>query len=390
MAELIPGDFAGFAYQTRMSKAKTVIRIPARSCAKTKAPLITTKPIRAARITPQILSSRSHAAGIHQSKMKLPLTIVFLSLVALTGAAPALDYKVPEWYKLQEGRPEMGNMHGDVAVASNGEVYVSVMDPKAALQVYAPDGRFLRNVPNAPADFHGFVIHKEADGEFIYGPRLGAGNILKLTLDGAEVLNIPASAIPDEFKNKDKEGRPIVRLTGMDVAPNGDLFVTDGYASDYVHHFDKTGKYLNSFGGKKEPYNFKTLHKIAIDTRFDPPRIIGCDRANGRVVHMSLEGDFLGVVASGLLLPAAVAIHGDYAAIGELKGRITVLDKAGQILTQFGANTAADETGNNKTEPSKWRPGIVTAPHGIAFNDHGDIFVSEYNIYGRVHRFNQE
>ena len=90
----------------------------------------------------------------------------------------------------------MGNMHGDVAVSSNGEVYVSVMDPKAGLQVYAPDGKFLRNVPDAPADFHGFVIHKEADGEFIYGPRLGTGNILKLTLDGKEVLNIPSLGHP--------------------------------------------------------------------------------------------------------------------------------------------------------------------------------------------------
>ena len=157
----------------------------------------------------------------------------------------------------------------------------------------------------------GSSFTRTPDGEFIYGPRLGAGNILKLTLDGQEVLNIPSSAIPDEFKIKDKDGKPMVRLTAMDVAPNGDLYVTDGYASDYVHRFDKTGKYLKSFGGKKAPYNFKTLHKIAIDTRFDPPRIIGCDRANRRVVHLSLDGDFLGEVAKDLLLPAAVAIQGD-------------------------------------------------------------------------------
>jgi hypothetical protein len=314
-----------------------------------------------------------------------------LFTATLAGSAFAADYKaVPDWYKIQEGRPQMGNMHGDVAVSSQGEVYVSVMDPRASLQVYAPDGKFVRNVPNAPADFHGFVIHKDARGEFIYGPRLGAGNILKLTLDGQEVLNIPSSAIPDEFKNKDKDGKPVVRLTGMDVAPNGDLYVTDGYSSDYVHQFDKTGKYLKSFGGKKEPYNFKTLHKIAIDTRFSPPRIIGCDRANGRVVHMSLDGEFLGVIAKDMLLPAAVALHGDYAVIGELKGQVTVLDKAGQVVAKIGTNTVPEEAGTNKTEPDKWRVGIVTAPHGVAFNDHGDIFVSEYNIYGRVHRFNRE
>jgi hypothetical protein len=314
-----------------------------------------------------------------------------LLLASLLVHSLAADYKaVPDWYKLQEGRPQIGNMHGDVAVSSKGEVYVSVMDPRASVQVYAADGKFVRNVPNTPADFHGFVIHKEADGEFIYGPRLSTGNILKLTLDGQEVLNIPPSAIPDEFKNKDKDGKPIVRLTGMDVAPNGDLFVTDGYASDYVHQFDKTGKYLKSFGGKKEPYGFKTLHKIAIDTRFTPPRIIACDRANQRVVHLSLDGEFLGVIAKDLLLPAAVAVHGDYAVIGELKGQVTILDKTGQVVAKLGTNTTPEEVGTNKAEPDKWRPGIVTAPHGVAFNEHGDVFVSEYNIFGRIHRFNRE
>ncbi len=227
------------------------------------------------------------------------LSVLSLALfAALPQPAAAVEYKeVPNWYHLEAGRPQMGNMHGDIAVASNGEVYVSVMDPKAALQVYSPDGKWVRNVPNAPADFHGFVIHKDAEGEFIYGPRLNAGNIVKLTLDGKEVLNIPPSAIPEEFKTKGKDGKGVVKLTAMDVAPNGDLYVTDGYSSDYVHRFDKTGKYLKSFGGKAAPYSFNTLHKIAIDTRFEPARIIGCDRANGRIVHMSLDGEFLGVVA---------------------------------------------------------------------------------------------
>jgi hypothetical protein len=338
---------------------------------------------------------------------KFLLPALLLAVAASLGSALAADYKaVPDWYSFPDGKKIIGNMHGDIAVASNGEVYVSVMDPKAGVQVFGADGKWLRNVPNAPSDFHGFVIHKDADGiEYIYGPRLSAGNIVKLTLDGKEVLNIPPSAIPDEFKNKTpktKKGpdgkevpnpdgdKPIVRLTAMDVAPNGDLYVTDGYSSDYVHRFDKTGKYIKSFGGKQPPYSFATLHKIAIDTRFDPPRIIGCDRANGRMVHMSLDGDFLGVITTGLHMPAAVTIHGDLAIVGELKGPITVLDKAGKIVAQMGTNDHPEEVGTNKAAPDVWRPGIVTAPHGVACDAKGDIFVSEYNMYGRVHRFNRE
>jgi len=337
---------------------------------------------------------------------KSHLTALALALVALAVHASAVEYReAKDWLRLPDVNAKPTNQHGDVAVSSKGEVYVSTMDPDAGVQVFSQNGKFLRNVPGAPNDFHGFVIHKDRDGEFIYGPRLVAQSIVKMTLDGKIVLEIPASAIPDEFKNvvppntkKNKDGvvpnnpdagKRMVRLTAMDVAPNGDLFVTDGYASDYIHRFDRHGKYLKSFGGKKAPYGFKTLHKIAIDTRFTPARIIGVDRANGRVVHLSLDGDFLGVIAQDMLLPAALALQGDLVVIGELKGQVTVLDQAGHVVAKFGTNSNPDEAGKNTPAPAKWIAGVVTAPHGVAFNDHGDIFVSEYSLFGRVHRFNR-
>jgi hypothetical protein len=384
------------------------------------------------------------------SKVKQPWAIVLVLLQAVTAASVvksmrvsafsevtgAVNYKVdPDWPKLPPGRPEpsrlqrrIGYMHGDVAVSSKGEVYVSVqnmwyvnlylngrqvnadmglgpeyLDPYAGLQVYAPDGTYLRNVPNAPTDLHGFIINKEAGGEFIYGVRVAATNappdqtkadwynqaVVKMTLDGKMLMTIPATAFPDKYKIT-RDGNLFMRISGMAVAPNGDLYVTDGYSSDYIHRFDKNGKYITTFGGKKEPYNFNTLHKLAFDTRFDPVRIIAVDRANNRVVHLSLDGELLGVIADHMMLPAAVAIWGDYAGIAELGGQVTVLDKQGRAAAIFGTNTIADEKGNRTVEPSKWRPGIVTAPHGIAFNEHGDIFVSELNTFGRVHRFNRQ
>ncbi len=317
--------------------------------------------------------------------------LAFIAGATLVVNAAGVEFKaVADWLKLPEGRPQLGNQHGDVAVSSNGDVYVSVQDPAAGLQVYAPDGKFLRHVPNAPSDLHGFVIRKQPDGEFIFGTRLREQTIVKMTLDGQVVMTIPASAIPDEFKIRNARSNQLaLSLTGMDVAPNGDLYVTDGYASDYIHRFDRTGKYLASFGGKKEPYNFSTLHKLAIDTRFQPVRIIACDRANNRVVHLSLNGDFLGVVAKDMLLPAAVVISGDYAVIGELKGQVSVLDKTGRVVARLGTN-AGEGVGTNQLKPELWQTGVVVSPHGVAINEHGDLFVSEFNAFGRVHRFNRQ
>jgi len=309
---------------------------------------------------------------------------------AVTTAAAAGYSTVSDWLKLPAGRPQLGNMHGDIAVSAKGEVFVSVQDPAAGLQVYAPDGTFIRNVNGAPSDFHGFVIKQQPEGEFLYGATLRGQTVVKMKLDGTILMTIGSSAIPDEFKVRNARSNELqLLLTGLDVAPNGDIYVADGYASDFIHRFDKTGKYLTSFGGKKAPYNFNTLHKLAIDTRFQPARIIAVDRANNRVVHMSLSGEFLGVVASDLLLPAAITLNGDNVVVGELRGRVTILDKAGKVVERIGENSG-EGVGSNQAKPESWRPGLLLSPHGVALNAQGDLFVSEFNQYGRVHRFNRQ
>ncbi len=350
--------------------------------------------------------------------MRPPL-LTSLCLLLLAPAALAQGtsgYAVdPAWLKLPEGRTEIGAMHGDIAVSAAGEVFISVegtvrqrfaiLGPNPGLQVYGTDGRFLRNVPDAPYDLHGFVIRREPAGEFIYGVRLAGGMteadqtragiaqaaIVKMTLEGKMVMTIPAASIPDEFKSKSREGRAYLRLTGIAVAPNGDIYASDGYASSYVHRFSKDGKYIASFGGTQPPYGFRTLHKIGIDTRFEPARLIGIDRENSRLVHMALDGQLLGVIAGDLLRPAAVAIHGENLAVSELRGgRITILDRSGKVVSRIGTNAVAEEVNVNSTPPEKWRPGEVTAPHGLTFNAQGDLLVSEFNLFGRVHRFVQQ
>jgi hypothetical protein len=342
----------------------------------------------------------------------LTLCLAVLAAASASGADSVSYVEDPTWLKLPEGRTEIGSTHGDVGLSAAGEVYVSVegtvkqrfaiLGPNPGIQVYSLDGKYLRNVPNAPFDLHGFLIRQEAGGEFLYAVRLAGGTtdadqsragldqqvIIKMTLDGKTVMSIPASSVPAEFKSKTRDGKAYMRLSGIAVAPNGDIYVTDGYASDYLHRFDKNGKYISSFGGKQAPYSFNQLHKIAIDTRFEPARLIGTDRQNSRLVHFDLDGKLMGVIASDFKRPSSLALRGDYLAVGELAGgRIVLLDKEGKVTAQIGTNTVAENIGVNTVPPERWQPNQVTAPHGLTFMPNGDVLAVEFNLFGRIHRF---
>lgn len=317
-------------------------------------------------------------------------TIAALAGVLVCGAAIAQDYvAVADWIELPGDRETIGPMHGDIAVSEAGEVYVSVETDGMGVQVFSDDGRYLRSLANSPTDLHGFVIRDAGDGEHIYGVSLRGQKFVKMTLDGEIVLDIPRDAIPSEYWTENQFSSELgVLLSGMDVGPNGDLFVTDGYSSDYIHRFDAGGNYLETFGGKAAPYSFNILHKVAIDTRFDPVRIAATDRLNNRVVHLGLDGEFLGVINDQLLLPAAVSIDGDNLVVGELRGRVAILDKAGDVVRYVGTNTE-EGIGTNTMPPDRWRTGFVVAAHGVATNADGDIFVAEFSTFGRVHRFDR-
>ncbi len=166
----------------------------------------------------------------HEFARLVPLTLALgatgLLCLLLTAApkAPPAWKPVADWLKLPPGMSQMGNAHGDVAVSSKGEVFVSLLGGlRAGVQVYSADGKYLRNLPDAPKDLHGFVIHRGADGEFIYGPLLGGQKIVKMTLAGKVVTTIPAEAIPINFwRLNAKANKRQIRLTACDVAPNGD------------------------------------------------------------------------------------------------------------------------------------------------------------------------
>jgi hypothetical protein len=319
-----------------------------------------------------------------------------IATVIWAGAAQAAEQSAS--FKMNAGfltpPPNMrtiGDAHGDIAISPAGEIYVSVQaGDRPGVQIYSAQGRYLRNLPNAPNDFHGFVIATTPEGTpHIFGATLFGQQIRELTLEGKDILTIPAASIPDRYKTE-KDGKLTLSLTDVAVAPNGDIYAVDGYGRDFIHRFDKTGRYLGTFGGQGEPWNFKQCHKIAIDPRFQPARLLCTDRLHERLIQMNLDGKVLGVFAEGLRWPSALSVYRDELAVAELGGRVTILDKNGKILASVGDNENADETKTNQVPPEKWRPNLFYAPHGIAYDAGGNLLVTEWNQWGRVVRLERK
>jgi len=136
-------------------------------------------------------------------------------------------------------------------------------------------------VPNARVHFHGSSFTR-SDGEFIVGRgrrgkiasrarRKGSANI---RLVGDPMMSSRTRCEDHEAKRGGRSARGFpkrgqrVRLTAMDVGRRWrPLRGRTAIRATTMHHSTKRGKLSQEFGGKKEPYGFKTWHKIAVDTR---------------------------------------------------------------------------------------------------------------------------
>ena len=154
--------------------------------------------------------------------------------------------------------------------------------------------------------------------------------------------------------------------------------------------FDSTmdGKYLDHFGTKGNGLKeFNTAHGMTLDTRYDPPRLLICDRNHqpkGRLLHYDLSGNFLEQVITGLGMPTSVAIQGDHVSVPDLHGRVVILNKSNTIMAVLGHNPDSEQMRNYNVPQSEWIEGIFSGTHGSYWDKHGNLFVQDWNVSGRI------
>jgi hypothetical protein len=112
--------------------------------------------------------------------------------------------------------------------------------------------------------------------------------VFKFSPDGTVLMRLGKAGVagegPDVFNGP----------TDVVVAPNGDIFVSDGHdpmSNGRVVKFSKDGKFIKAWGKNGSgPGEFITPHAISMDSR---GRIFVADRGNNRIQIFDQDGKFL-------------------------------------------------------------------------------------------------
>ena len=292
-------------------------------------------------------------------------------------------YKVADgWGRLPDGKT-FGGTHGAIATDRAGLLYVSTQSETGVL-VYSPVGKLVRTIANEYPEVHCLAYAVEDGVEYFYatvqkGTPKENWLVVKMKTDGSVVQKITAPAeagfaTPNAW-----------RITAALPAPDGSIWVANGYGDSRIFRFDKTGNYKGSVGSKgKAEGQFDCSHGLAIDRRYDQPLLLVVDRENRRLCHFDFDGKFVRTITQHLRRPCQVSFYGDYAAVSELEGRTTILDKDNTPVAFLGDNPKKTQWANYKVPLAEIPANCFSAPHGCFIDARGDVYISDWNQTGRV------
>ena len=293
--------------------------------------------------------------------------------MAVTLGTGEFRYDVVEdWGKLPDGWTLRDA--AAVAVDSKDRVYVFNRS-EHPMMVFDREGNFLRSWGEGLfRNAHG--IHVGPD-QTLYCTDDGDHTVRKCTLEGKVLLEIGIPGKPSPYMS----GEPFHRCTHTALSPRGDIYIADGYGNARVHKYSPNGKLLLSWGEPgTDPGQFNIPHNICCDP---DGWVYVADRENHRIQVFNGDGKYE-TQWHNLHRPCGLYMEArrhPLCYVGEigptmpvnrevpnLGPRVSILSHEGKLLARLGDVRAGR------------RANQFIAPHGMAVDSHGDIYVGELSF----------
>jgi hypothetical protein len=212
------------------------------------------------------------------------------------------------------------------------------------------------------------------------------GKVVKTTLKGRVLLTIEHPKTIGEYKESDP-----FRPTETAIGPNGDIYVADGYGSQYILQYTQDGRFIRKFGGAGDGDDqFQTAHGVTLDTR-DPNQatLLCASRAHNSFKRFTLDGKYL----STIFLPGAyvcrAVIAGDNVYSGVLwsrlkylsqtpnSGFVTILGKDDRVVSNPGGT--APEYRNGELQLMVQARPVFRHCHDVCVDEDQNLYVCQWN-----------
>lgn len=201
----------------------------------------------------------------------------------LKSGPPLPHHLVKNWAKLPPGW-NFGEC-SSVSVDKDDNVWVYNRSKRPVIE-FDKDGNVLQSwgadIMTGPhgikVDSQGYIWTVDRTGQVVF----------KLTPLGRVLMTIGRVGYPLGNDSKDGFHDP----TAIAFAPNGDMYISDGYVNSRVVKFSRDGDYMLHWGKKGTgDGEFDLPHDVALDSR---GRVYVADRGNKRVQIFDTNGKFLG------------------------------------------------------------------------------------------------
>lgn len=300
------------------------------------------------------------------------------------------------WSQADPAKVQVKDCH-EMVQAADGRLFMLTNHAANNMLVYDVEGRLLGTWTLKLSGAHGLTLHRGDDGkEHLYLTDPGSGRVVKTTLEGEIVLELPHASQCGAYKPVED-----YRPTETAVGPNGDIYVADGYGSQFILRFDKEGRFISKFGGKStqpvNPGRFMQAHGVAIDTRGGTPLLVVTERVRNEFNWFTLDGRHV----RGVYLPGAYVsrpvINGRHLYSGvcfgarpddyrmwQGRGFVTILDDSDRVVSNPGGHAPAYEEGRLKVMLQD--SPVFNNCHDVCVDTKGDLYVCQWNS-GGVHPY---